>query len=213
MSWILAVILIFGLCGFQLNCRQQQARSAEEQFAANTDRIAEHTGRAMLSIEVMVDQKVISPSAGNTLNDVFLKVNASNKELIQAAQKFIVVVDGKRILRFTEDGRLELEKLAEALGDAAKEAVKNPTLLDIDPNARSQLMALMTVADTAASKLIRLIRGARKITVENPGYIEIELSYGQGNTDFDHSDLCFRAMGSGHTGRASAHWQECGGFA
>lgn len=176
------LLIIFALCALLLSAcagrdPAQVARSAEEQFALQTDRVAEYTGRAMKANELLVDQKLIEPKHGTVLNDALLAVNSGNKELILAAQQFIVEQEGKRILRFTEDGRLQLEKIADRLTTATTNAINSSAFAFIDPKARSQLTALIKPAQLAATRLVNLIKSAKKITVTNQQIIEVELSY------------------------------------
>lgn len=178
---ILSFMLILQGCPFATN----SGRSAEEQFALNTDRAGEYTGRALQSVELLVDQKILTPERGTMMTDALLQFNSANKAVIIAGRKFIVEENGVRLLRFTEEGRLELERLAEASAAAATEVLRNPALLQIDPKARSQLIALIEPAQLAATRLVKLIKRAKTITPTNGSSIEIELSYGSSNTNFN----------------------------
>lgn len=183
LSFLLILVLVIPLAGFQSSCpgrkqdAQQAARSAEEQFAAYTDRVSEYIGRGLSLTDFLVTGKTIKPENGTVIVEVLDRVNAANKSLVTGAQQFVRVEDGKRILRFTESDRLELEKLANATEAAARDALNSPALLRIDPTARSQLKALITPAKIAATRLVSLIKRAKNITVVNPAAIEIELSY------------------------------------
>lgn len=210
---LLPLLLLSQACPLAPN-PQEAARSAEEKFAAYTDRIAEHIGRGMKTTELLVDLQTITPARGTAITDVLLSFNAGNKELIVAAKKFIVVEDGKRILRFTENGRLELERLADALSTSATNLLSNPAILRIDPKARSQLLTLIKPAEAAAKSLARLIRQAKNFTV--PGTtIEIELDNGSSTQNRSDHRLLLTAMGRGDTRGARPHrieWAGTAGF-
>lgn len=211
-NFYFVLILIIGITasGFQSSCPgrdpNKAARTAEEQFALTTSRLAEHVGQAMRVVEGLVDNGLLSPKDGVALIDKLLNINHVNKLLIISGQQFVVNVNGVRTLRFTEDGRLELEKLARALTAATKAEINDPLLVRIDPKARSQLTAVTEIIEALAARLLTLIINARKITVSNPAYIET--NYGTGN--FATHRVGLEIVGFTHTSRTATHRQERG---
>jgi hypothetical protein len=190
---LLLILLLLPTLGFT-TCRNnsEQARTAEEVFALNTDRVTSYTNQALQTVGVLVETKVIKPDGGIKLVDKILNVNAVNKTLINAGSQFIVYENGVKVLKFTSEDRLRLEGLARALRESIRNVANDPNL-PIEAKARSQLNDIILPLVSIAERLISLTVSARTVQFVNPNSIEVS-SYGNSFSNRTIDRLCLQTI-------------------
>lgn len=156
----LITILILPFVGFRA-CEKQQAESVQRQFALNTNRVASGTGDALRAIDQLRTQGLIDNRQAIGATQKTQLANAANGKLIQAAQQYIKVVDGKRVFLLTDDGVVDIQKAIDVAVIAFNDALSDPVFSSTDSKLRQSISAF-TQTLALAVKALLTIKGQLK---------------------------------------------------
>lgn len=149
---VMASVLIAS--ALAVGCNEEKAA---RKFALNTDRVAGYTAQTIRAADELERNGTISTAAALALTQKAQQINAVNKGLVEEASKYLVEKDGKKILRFTEEGKANVVRIAGSLQTVANGIAADPVLFNLNPAVRERFRLLTAGITTSANTLALVV--------------------------------------------------------
>lgn len=151
------VLLAFALAASALTVGCDESKTARK-FALNTDRIAGYTAQTIRVADEMERNGTISTAAALALTQGAQQVNAVNRQLVTEAAKYLVDDGhGKKVLRFTEEGKVNIGRIVASLQTVANGLAADPSLFKLEPAVRERFRLITAGVATSANTLALIV--------------------------------------------------------
>lgn len=119
----------------------------------------------------------IEPRTALPVARAMQRVHAANGEVINFAKKHIVTDEqGRRVLRFDQAGKLELQRLAQALSESLRDALANELVFPrLTPDRRAELQLLILALTSTARTITNTIRLIKPASLKTGQVISLPL--------------------------------------
>lgn len=154
------VYLLIWLSSFSMACGEGEAT---RKFLTGLDDAAVISGQARTYIEFLVDGKKLSPEKGLAVLHLVDRLDAVNKAVLVEARSYIVVENGRKVIRLNASGKVNLRRQAESFRDVANSLINDQVFLDLSGEDRARWTAIATNLGALVTRSIDLIDRIRTV--------------------------------------------------
>ena len=143
-------------------------KKVEREFALSTKRTADYCGEALKAIGALLDNGQLAADSAERFTNIVMAVNDVDKRLIAEAQKYVVIENGKRVLHLTEEGRVNLTKLADSLRELTLQLLNDPDFQRLTGSAKTQLAFIAAEMLPVVASIFSLIHAIKPLPQPGP---------------------------------------------
>lgn len=159
-TYRLPIYLLIWLTSFSFACGEVETT---RRFLTGLDDAAVISGQARTYIELLVDGKRLAPEKGLAVLHLVDRLDAVNKAVLVEARSYIVVENGRKVLRLNASGKVNLKRQAESFRDVANSLINDQVFLDLSGEDRAKWTAIATNLTELVTRSIDLIDRIRTV--------------------------------------------------